>query len=227
MRIALFGGTFDPPHRGHIAIAKAAARAFLLDEILFAPTGRQPLKVDASPSSFADRLALTEAACNDAFPDDATIASFDPAQSPQPSLPRFRVTDLDAPRPDQRPNYTVDTLETLKQQHPDDTLFNLVGADSFLDLPRWRSPTRLLALAEWIVVTRPGYPLAPDQISALHLNPQQQARVHLLAGVAENVSATTLRARLHTGDPCADLLSPSVMHYIAEHHLYPTRQSLA
>jgi nicotinate-nucleotide adenylyltransferase len=208
MRIALFGGTFDPPHRGHIAIAQAAAHAFHLDEVLFAPTGLQPLKATNPPSSFADRLALTRAACDDAFPAHASTP------------PRFLVTDLDAPRPDHLPNYAVDTLEALKHQRPNDTLFNLIGADAFLGLPRWRDPARLLALAQWIVVTRPGYPLAPAHLAPAHLTPDGQAHIHLLDGIAEDVSATTLRARLQTGDPCADLLSPSVIRYIMEHRLY-------
>jgi nicotinic acid mononucleotide adenylyltransferase len=124
MRIALFGGTFDPPHRGHIAIATAAADAFALDQVLFAPTGLQPLKLSTEPTPFATRLALVEAACEED--------------------PRFTASNIDAPRSDRAPNYTVDTLANLRAEHPhpEDTLFNLVGADAFLGLPNWRSPRR-------------------------------------------------------------------------------------
>jgi nicotinate-nucleotide adenylyltransferase len=200
MLVALFGGTFDPPHRGHLAIATAAADAFALDRVLFAPTGLQPLKLDAAPTPFATRLGLVSAACQED--------------------PRFAVTSIDAPRSDGSPNYTVDTLAALKSRYPNDHLFNLVGADSFLSLPRWRSPARLLELAEWIVVTRPGYPLTEAELAPLALTPPQRARVHILTGIAEDVSATTLRDRLRLGDPCADLLPPPVAAYIAEHHLY-------
>lgn len=205
MRIALFGGTFDPPHRGHISIARAAADAFALDQILFAPTGLQPLKLSTEPTPFAIRLALVSAACQPGYSE---------------SDPRFLATDLDAPRPDHSPNYTVDTLAALAALYPQHTLFNLVGADSFLNLPHWRSPDRLLDLAEWIVVTRPGYPLTEPDLAPLALTPTQRARVHLLAGVEEDVSATTLRDRLRRGDPCLDLLPAPVAAYIATHHLY-------
>jgi nicotinate-nucleotide adenylyltransferase len=209
LRIALFGGSFDPPHLGHLAIARAAADTFHLDSVLFAPAGRQPLKLDAASSSFADRLAMTALACAG---DDE----------------RFQASAIDAPLSSGLPNYTVNTLAELRRTMPDAALFNLVGADSFLDLPRWREPNRLLELAEWIVVSRPGFSL-PDlsvdtpSLSALpylHLTPLQQSRVHLLTTVNKDISATTLRQRLQTGDPCTDLLPAAVSSYVREHHLY-------
>jgi nicotinate-nucleotide adenylyltransferase len=198
MRVALFGGSFDPPHHGHIAIATAAADVFDLDKVLFAPVGRQPLKPEGAPASFADRLAMVELACR--------------------VDQRFAVSDLDAPRSDGSPNYTVQTLTTLHEAVPDARLFNLVGADSFLNLPRWHEPERLLELAEWIVVSRPGFPLA--NLSALCLTPHQRGRVHLLQTVHEDVAATHLREGLEAGDPCTDVLDPAVSAYIRAHHLY-------
>jgi len=106
----------------------------------------------------------------------------------------------------------------LHEAMPDARLFNLVGADSFLDLPRWHEPERLLEVAEWIVVSRPGFPLA--DLSPLDLTPYQRGRVHLLQTVHEDVAATNLRERLEAGDRCADVLSPEVSAYIAAHHLY-------
>jgi len=215
-RRAIFGGTFDPPHRGHMAIARAAADAFHLDQVLFAPTGRQPLKLKSNPSRFADRLAMVAAACA-----DANRADHD-AEAQNPSLieDRFAVTDLDAPRPNGLPNYTVDTLAALRALYPNDRLFSLAGADSFLNLHHWREPQRLLELTDWIVVSRPGYPLTEDHLAPLHLTAAQRARIHLLTSVEEDVSATGLRERLRQGDPCTDLLSPSVAAYIRQHALY-------
>jgi nicotinate-nucleotide adenylyltransferase len=198
MRVALFGGSFDPPHYGHIAIATAAADVFDLDKILFAPVGRQPLKRERAPASFADRLAMVELACK--------------------ADPRFTVSDSDAPRSDGAPNYTVQTLATLHEAMPEARLFNLVGADSFLDLPRWHEPERLFEVAEWIVVSRPGFPVA--NLSALGLTPRQRGRVHLLQTVHEDVAATNLRERLEAGDQCTDVLDPAVSAYIQAHHLY-------
>ena len=198
MRVALFGGSFDPPHHGHTAIAAAAADAFGLHKILFAPVGRQPLKPDGIPASFADRLAMVKLACR--------------------VDPRFEVSELDAPRSDGSPNYTVQALAALHEAMPDARLFNLVGADSFLNLRRWHEPDLLLELAEWIVVSRPGFPLA--NLSDMALTPYQKGRVHLLQTVHEDVTATNLRERLEAGDPCADVLDPEVSAYIEAHHLY-------
>jgi nicotinate-nucleotide adenylyltransferase len=198
MRVALFGGSFDPPHHGHIAIAAAAADVFDLERVLFAPVGHQPLKTKSAAAPFADRLAMVELACKM----DA----------------RFAVSDVDAPLPDGSPNYTVKTLAALREQMPDARLFNLVGADSFLGLPRWHEPERLLELAEWIVVSRPGFGLA--DLSSLGLTPLQRGRVHLLQTVHEDVAASNLRERLERGDPCLDVLSPAVSEYIEGHHLY-------
>jgi len=198
MRIALFGGTFDPPHRGHTAIARAAADRFALDQVFFAPAGRQPLKAQPTGASFDDRLAMTRLACEED--------------------PRFSISTLDAPRPDGAPNYTVETLESLSRAMPGAQVFNLVGADSFHSIARWRDPRHLLKLAEWIVVSRPGFPLAdpPD----FTLAPAERTRIHLLDSIHEDVAATNLRERLSAGDPCTDLLSEQVSAYILSHHLY-------
>jgi nicotinate-nucleotide adenylyltransferase len=198
MRVALFGGTFDPIHRGHLAIARAAADAFRLDQVLFAPVGLQPLKTEGTPTRFEDRLAMATLACA--------------------SDPRFAATSLDAPNPDGTPNYTIDTITALHTQLSDSILFVLVGADSFLSLRHWRQPDRLLASADWIVVSRPGFSL--DDLSPLRLTPTEHARVHILKSVHEDVSATGLRHRLQQGDPCDDLLPPPVLEYIHSHHLY-------
>jgi nicotinate-nucleotide adenylyltransferase len=198
MRVALFGGTFDPPHRGHIGIARAAADAFALDTVLFAPTGRQPLKTEIHAAPFADRLEMVELVCA--------------------SDQRFVASTIDEPHPDGAPNYTVDTLAALRGQMPEATLYNLVGADSFLSLRKWREPERLLELAEWIVVSRPGYPL--NDLSGLRLTAAERARVHLLETVHMDVSATRLRERLEKGESCGDLLAPSVMEYIRSRGLY-------
>jgi nicotinate-nucleotide adenylyltransferase len=198
MRVALFGGSFDPPHHGHIAIAKAAADAFALDRLLFAPVGHQPLKKDSAMASFADRMAMVALAC-------AADA-------------RFVASDIDAPRADGAPNYTVDTLAALRERMPEARLFNLAGADSFLTMRRWHEPDRLLELAEWIVVSRPGFALA--DLSEMDLSAEQLSRVYLLETVHEDVAATNLRERLEAGDACADVLEPGVAAYIEGHGLY-------
>jgi nicotinate-nucleotide adenylyltransferase len=202
MRIALFGGSFDPIHRGHLAIAQAAADTFALDLILFAPAGRQPHKRGGSSASYDQRLEMVSLACAEANP------------------ARFRVSTLDAPLVDGSPNYTVRTLELLASEYSRDRLFNLAGADTFESLAKWREPYRLLQLAEWIVVSRPGVALRLPL--GMALSEAQKARVHLLDSIHEEVAATDLRRRLAQGDACDDLLPASVAAYIAEHGLYRT-----
>jgi nicotinate-nucleotide adenylyltransferase len=200
MRVAFFGGTFDPPHRGHLAIARAAAEKFSLDTVLFAPAGVQPLKPDGACAAFADRLAMVELLC----------VSGDSS--------RFVPSILDAPRGDGRPNYTVDTLRRLRSELSgagEITLFAIAGADAFLDLRRWREPDELLRIAEWIVVSRPGFSLA-----GLALTPEQQTQVHMLEGVHEPASASEVRERLEAGLDCPAFLTPEVSRYIEEHGLY-------
>ena len=154
MRVAFFGGTFDPIHRGHLRLASATADAFALDRVLFVPVGNQPLKPGPTVASYADRLQMARLACNPALLQPTT-------SNQQPATdPRFAVSTLDAPRPDGSPNYTVDSLAALARELPGASLYVLTGADSFLDLGRWRSPDRLLELAEWIVVSRPELPLS-------------------------------------------------------------------
>ena len=165
---------------------------------LFAPAGRQPMKLDDTVTSFEDRLAMVKLACAED--------------------PRFTASEIDEPRGDGTPNYTVKTLSELALKMPEATLFNLAGADSFLDLPKWREPERLLELAEWIVVSRPGFPIG--SLASMGLSAEQQSRVHLLEDVHEDTAATGLRERLEMGDPCIDLIAPRVLKYIQSHRLY-------
>jgi nicotinate-nucleotide adenylyltransferase len=199
MRVALFGGTFDPPHRAHLTVARAAAAKFSLDTVLFAPTARQPLKPDGASASFTDRLAMVELLCDE-------------------KAPRFEASTLDAPRADGQPNYTIDTLQNLRSELPASQLFVIIGADAFLDLRRWRSPEALLQAAEWIVVSRPGFSLA--DLAPLALTPEQCERIYFLHEVQETASASKVRERLAGGLDCSAFLMPEVLDYIQEHHLY-------
>ncbi len=206
MRIGFFGGSFDPPHLGHLAIGQAAAEAFSLSRILFAPTGRQPLKTNGAFASFEDRLRMVSLLCE--------------LQPPSARL-CFEASSVDAPHADGSSNYTVDALSKLRSDcSPNDTLFVLVGADAFLGLPNWKSPHSLLQLAEWIVVSRPGVSL--QSLQALDLTPGQRSRVHLLESVNEPASATSVRELLSAGSDCSGLLPASILNYIRAHHLYGT-----
>jgi len=199
MRLGFFGGSFDPPHRGHLTVALAAAKRFGLERVLLAPTARQPLKPEGPVATFGDRLEMVRLLCKGSAGLEASA--------------------VDAPVADGLPNYTIDTLGRLRRTlGTEDVIFFIVGVDAFLGLRRWRAPAELLAVAEWIVVTRPGF--AVERLAELALNEAQRARMHLLDGVAEEVSATQIREALREGRDCAGLLSPAVLAYIRERRLY-------
>src|SRR5271165_2530660 len=138
-RVAFFGGSFDPPHLGHLAVARVARSALRLDTVLFAPVGMQPLKPRGSTAPFEDRVAMTGLA----------IAG----------EPRFALTRIDAPNGAGLPNYTLETLEQLHAELPDAELFCLMGADSFVSLKRWHGAAEVPFAASLIVASRPGQSL--------------------------------------------------------------------
>lgn len=239
-RIAFFGGSFDPPHRGHLAIAAAAADRLALDQVLFAPVGSQPLKGKYPATDFLHRYTMTAL---------ATQAD-----------PRFVPSLLDAPRSKDaseiRPNYTVETVAQLHASfsvEPEPAaLFTLLGADSWLDIARWFQAPRLLALTDWIVAARPGFSLLdrataalPPEVKAerggntqqhssiqdssgvlpacdlvLHHADATTTRVWFLPHLQENISATELRAALEQGCVDRDLLPAPVWNYIAKTDIY-------
>ena len=145
-RVAFFGGSFDPPHLGHLAVAHAALAAMPLDSVLFAPVGTQPLKPAGSTASFADRVEMTQLAI-----------AYEPA---------FKLCLADAPRPEGRPNYTLETLEAVMRDLPKDCrLYCLMGADSFAGLKQWYRAAEICFVAPLIVASRPGQPL--DDLKAM------------------------------------------------------------
>lgn len=216
-RVAFFGGSFDPPHRGHIAIARAAQAALALDRVLFAPVGAQPLKPAGSTASFNHRVAMTRLAIADE--------------------PNFELSLLDAPA--SQPNYTIDTLSALRATlTPTDALFCLLGADSFVGLRRWHRGAEIPFAAALIVAARPSEPLsnlaallpagltldAPpagiDLRRATLCNPAgDTAPFYLLPGLHVDISASEIRSQIHTSGPSPDL-APAVRGYIAAHQLY-------
>jgi nicotinate-nucleotide adenylyltransferase len=139
-RVAFFGGSFDPPHLGHLGVAHAACEALGLDSVLFAPVGTQPLKPQGTVASFEDRLAMTRLAID--------------------AEPAFALSLADAPKPSGEPNYTLETLLALRAQlPPGSVLFCLMGADSFAAFSRWHRAAEIPFVAPLIVASRPGQPL--------------------------------------------------------------------
>lgn len=133
-RLGVFGGTFDPPHLGHLVAASDACQALALDRVLWIPSAVPPHKVQTVQASARDRLAMVRAA----------VAGD----------PRFEVDPLELER--SGPSYTADTLRALRERHPGAALFFLTGADNVAELPGWHQPDEILRMARLAVVTRAG-----------------------------------------------------------------------
>ena len=246
-RVGFFGGSFDPPHLGHLAVARAAREGLKLDTVLFAPVGAQPLKPQGSTASFAERLEMTRLAIQ--------------------GEAGFAVSLLDAPVEGARPNYTLETLRKLRtEMDADGALYCLMGADSFLSLRRWHGAAEI-PFAGWLVVaSRPGQKLddlaaampeglrleepkgAQIQVSvgppsvkgvAAERGPAKPVRVqmylvrneagetapfYLLPGLDVQISASEIRSQVRSAsldhDGMEKLVPAAVARYIRERRLY-------
>jgi nicotinate-nucleotide adenylyltransferase len=196
-RIGIYGGTFDPIHIGHLAIAEEARYALDLAEVIFVPASRQPLKGEAQGASAAQRLAMVRLACA--------------------GNPRFRASDIELRRPP--PSYTIDTLMALRAEaDPAATLVFILGADAARDLPRWYRAAEIIRLVRLAIVGRPGVDLSMAQLEASL--PGIADRCDLIDGPRLEVSSSDLRARLAAGRPTRYQIPDPVLAYIAEHRLY-------
>ncbi len=232
MNIGIFGGTFDPIHLGHIALARAAHERFQLSRVLFVSTGVPPLKSQAPVASYFHRYAMVALATREE-------KAFLPSLVEAPATGAV-VAIKGAKRETSAPNYSVDTVRRLKENlKSSDRLFFIVGIDAFKDISKWHEPEALLKMCDFIVASRPGYSLA-DVANALpeSLRPtasvtrpfaKQSATgdlmlkgvsVHLLDGVNQNISATEIRKDIAEKRPLKKLLDPAVADYIKKMGLY-------
>jgi len=201
-RWGILGGIFDPIHYGHLAIAEQAADDLALAGVLFIPAG-QPVHREPPQASAADRLTMVQ------------LATADNA--------RFLVSGMEVEA--DRPSYSVETMEDLAAEHPEDDFVLIMSAEAVAALPSWRDPMRLLELAEIAVVPRLGYKeVSRDWIDDVF--PGRQDRFHLLETTHLGHSATDVRERVGEGKSIRYLVPPAIEAYIAAHGLYSsTRES--
>jgi nicotinate-nucleotide adenylyltransferase len=194
-RLGLLGGTFDPPHYGHLLAAQEAASQLGLERVLFLPAQQNPLKKGEVITGAEDRWEMVTRAIAD--------------------NPLFEASRLDMDRPP--PSYTVDLLRALAA--PECDLFFLIGADILPDLPRWRSPAEILRLARLAAVNRPGSPWPDVDVLEAAL-PGARARIDVvnIPGVA--ISAGEMRDRVRAGRPIRYLTPTGVQEYIESRNLY-------
>ncbi len=235
MNIGLFGGSFDPIHRGHLALARAARERCSLSRICFVPANVPPHKQRQPLSAFPHRYAMIALAT-------AQEKDFAPSLLEAPD-------DFECGHPGkektggEKPNYTIDTVRRLKKSFKKaDKLFLLIGIDAFADIAKWHQADFLFSECEFVVASRPGFSLA-DVANALpaSLRPRREVTrpfhkqaatgglvlkgvtIHLLDKVYQPISSTAIRAAAAGGKPIGRLVEPAVADYIKKVGLYKSR----
>jgi len=232
MKIGLFGGTFDPIHRGHTALAKAAQEQFQLGRIEFVTANVPPHKQKQPLSAFVHRHAMVALAT---APEKSWIPSLLEA-------PEELASDLGGKKAIKLapPNYSIETVRRVKAtlRKADQVLF-LIGIDAFREIAKWHKAEELFAECEFIVASRPGFSLAdvanslPESIRpAEHVTKPfekqaakgdlvlPRATIHLLDSVHHAISATAVRQAVAAGKPLGKLIEPAVADYIKKTGLY-------
>lgn len=200
--MGLFGGSFNPPHRGHLAVAKAVKDELGLDAMWLVPAGKPPHKPDhPDMASAADRLEMTRLAAEEAG---------------------FEVTDVELQR--KGPSYTIDTVRALEAANPETEFHFLIGADSVDELPTWHRAAELLREVPIVVVARPGHSIEEGlAVVARELGPEAAAalRSRVVQAPELPISSTEIRKQIKDGDAAWRRdLPPQVARYIEERGLY-------
>jgi nicotinate-nucleotide adenylyltransferase len=228
MNIGLFGGTFDPVHRGHLALARAAQQRCQLQRIYFVPANIPPHKQRQPLTPFLHRFTMLVLAT-------AGEKAFVPSLLEAPE-----ETEFGRKTRGEKPNYTIDTVRQLKRSFkPSDRLFFLIGMDAFEDIAKWRESEALFRECAFIVAGRPGYSLA-DVANSLpeSLRPRSQVTkpfqkqvatgdlvlpgvtIHFLGDLKEKASATVIREAAAAGKPLGRFVDAPVAEYIRKMGLY-------
>jgi nicotinate-nucleotide adenylyltransferase len=195
LRRGILGGTFDPIHVGHLAVAKAAIDCAHLDRVLFVPSAQPPHRA-AAVAPAEDRLAMTRLAVQDE--------------------PSFEVSDVEVKRGGT--SYTADTLSELHRAFPNDELFLILGWDAARLFRTWHEPERVSKLASLVIVDRPGLgPPKASELAGLGLDPSRLIKCHY---PTPDVSGSALRQSIEAGQPVTGQVPPAVERYIADHNLF-------
>ncbi|QPJ62086.1 MAG: nicotinate (nicotinamide) nucleotide adenylyltransferase [Candidatus Nitronauta litoralis] len=218
-RVALFGGSFDPIHMGHIAVAQEVLNQFKVDKVRFIPAFKSPNKSNESTTPSGHRVAMVKIAIEG---DD-----------------RFELSDLELKRSGN--SYTCQTLEELHREEPDTRWFWIMGLDTFLDLPGWKNFDQILDLADLIVAPRPGYKIddLEDTLVNLKINSKHSAfplipekgvnsittgrsdhKIYFLSKPVVDLSSSNIRREFVQKPSIKKMLPPPVVQYIMDHQLY-------
>jgi nicotinate-nucleotide adenylyltransferase len=189
-RIGIFGGSFDPPHLGHLVIAEMARRSFDLDVVFFVPAYKPPHKEGSHPSTARDRLAMTKLAVR--------------------GNAKLRVSDLELRR--KGISYTVDTVRAFRDRFPTSQLFLIIGSDSLRQFHSWKSPGEILEGASLIVYRRPR-----SGRTNAHLG---SGKASFIKGPLMAISSSDIRNRIQRGKSIRYLVRDNVLSFIKREKLY-------
>jgi nicotinate-nucleotide adenylyltransferase len=217
LKVGVFGGTFNPIHNGHLRAAEEVREKLGFEKILFIPSGKPPLKTE-----------------------DIAVAAhrFEMARLAILDNPFFEISDIETKRTGK--SYTVKTIEELKKAYPSREFYLILGIDAFLDIPNWRRPERLIALADFVIISRPGSRFADLRLSPYiqKINRQTLRRIDdaeqdvctlalesrreaILLGITPmEISATDIRNTFKKGKSIKYLLPAEVQSYIINNKLY-------
>lgn len=198
MRLGVFGGTFDPPHIGHLVVAQVALEEARLDKVVFMPAGVNPLKAGKQITEGHHRLNMVQLA----------VANH----------PQFEVSDWELRQ--EGLSYTVNTLEHIHAQHPESGVFLIIGADNLHILPKWKDVERIVELATILALTRPGFDLKTSTETVFALFPHISQRIRAIEIPGLEISSTWIRERLVKNRSVEHLLPPEVIRYSEENKLY-------
>ena len=196
-RVGLFGGTFDPPHVGHLILASEAQSQLELTRVLWTVTPNPPHKQDQLITSLEHRLAMVKLAIQD--------------------NPSFELSDIELSRPG--PHYTVDTIKLLAHENPNAEIVPIIGGDSLNDLPSWHQPKEFLYAAHWVGVMR-----RPGEVTNLEVLERElpgiASKVHYVEAPLLEIASREIRERAAAGKQFRYYLPESVYEYIEQHQLY-------
>jgi nicotinate-nucleotide adenylyltransferase len=196
VRLGILGGTFDPPHYGHLILAEQAYEQLALEKVLWVPAADPPLKEDEPKTPIAIRLEMLRMAITD--------------------NDHFAISLADVERPG--PHYTVDMLALLRKHHLQATFFFLMGSDSLNDLLLWREPARLIQMATLAVMARPGAPINLAKLAPTL--PGIEQRVIFIDGPQIEIASSDIEARIQSGRSIRYLLPKAIEDYVYEQKLY-------
>ena len=196
-RIGLFGGTFDPPHLGHLILASEAQSQLELIRLLWILTPEPPHKQEQEITSIEHRLAMVELAITDNL--------------------TFELSRIELDRPGQ--HYTLDTIKLIAEQNPNADIVPIIGGDSLRDLPKWHEPQQLVYACHWIgVMRRPSDETNLDELESQL--PGISSKVHYVDAPLLEIASREIRSRIANGRSVRYYMPAPVYQYINEHHLY-------